>query len=203
MVTEDAPPLQTIQQGEVQGVVTKKVRSVLNKAGLNAQIKAYPWARSYHLATHRNNTLIYPLARTPEREGKFIWLGKVAVLELVFVRLADNHKMKMKTMTDARHFIIGASRDDMTHEVLLEHGFDNQQHLLVESNISRLLDLLYARKIDSFVADLAYLKILAVSKGKDASQLVSAYPFPVRPDYYLAASLSSDPEIVKALKAAF
>lgn len=122
VVTEVTPPLQSIEGEQVTGETTTTVRNILQQLQLQADFYAYPWARSYKLALERPNTLIYPLARTPEREGDFIWLQKILSLELQFVAL-KHQGLTLNKLAEAKAYVTGVSRGDLTHQTLLIPSF--------------------------------------------------------------------------------
>src|SRR5690606_13549359 len=101
VVTEVSPPHQTLEQGKVKGVSTELVQAILNEANIPAEIAIYPWARAYHIAVNQPDTLIYTMARTPEREHKFHWIGPVASYNFSFIAL-DNPPFELHTLEDAR-----------------------------------------------------------------------------------------------------
>ncbi|MBU2280226.1 MAG: transporter substrate-binding domain-containing protein, partial [Gammaproteobacteria bacterium] len=78
VVLEVSPPHQTYENGKVAGLTTAVVEQMLQQAGLTPQYEVYPWARAFRLAAGTPNVMIYNIARTPEREAQFEWIGKVA-----------------------------------------------------------------------------------------------------------------------------
>ena len=203
MVTEDAPPLQFVVEGEVRGVTTELVREVLKQAQINAQFEIYPWARAYDQALKRKNTLLYSTIRTPERESLFHWIGKLGRFNLGFVMLKQNTDITINSTRDARRYVIGAMRDDYTHRYLLGNGFDNDS-LIIRSSLPELLDLFYKGLIDSFLVDTNLVCDLATQLGYECDQMGVAYTVPeLSVDVYLAANKDSNGDDVKALRGAF
>ncbi len=79
VVTEPWPPYNTFSNDDTaDGAHALIVQRALALSGLQAQTGVYPWARAMALAQSRPNTLLFSLARTPERENKFIWIGKLS-----------------------------------------------------------------------------------------------------------------------------
>src|SRR4051812_45430465 len=61
-----------VVDGKVVGPVVDVVEASLKHARVDAiTVDAYPWARAYLLALREPNTVIFPIARTPERETQF------------------------------------------------------------------------------------------------------------------------------------
>lgn len=75
VVTEHLPPFQIDTPTKILGFATEIVSTALSSTPYTFKISIYPWARSYNMALNKKNTCIYSMARTPERENKFIWVN--------------------------------------------------------------------------------------------------------------------------------
>ena len=85
VVTVLMPPYQTqLPNGSIGGSATEIVKSMFEVTGDKPIIQAFPWARTYKLASSEPNTLIYSIARTPEREKKFNWVGNMEEEKIFF-----------------------------------------------------------------------------------------------------------------------
>lgn len=202
-VTEDAPPLQYMVNGEVRGVSTRLVRDVLTQAGIVARFDVYPWARAMDIALKRKNTLLFSTIRTPEREQQLQWIGKLGRFHLSFLALASNTTVNIGAAPEAKSYVIGAMRDDYTHAYLLAQGFTDD-HLVVRSSLQELLDLLYKGRIDAFLIDRYLVCDLAKQYGFDCAQMKVVYEVPeLSVDVYLAANKDSDRADIEKLVQAF
>ena len=139
-VTEDTS-YSYLQDGKVAGPASQVVRAMLQRAGLSDySLALYPWARAYDMALHQPDVLIYLIARTPEREPLFKWLGEVTRIEYHFYKLRGQPDIQVRTLADAKHYSIGVLREDVRHQYLQAEGFtklvvaahnrDNFRHLL-------------------------------------------------------------------------
>jgi polar amino acid transport system substrate-binding protein len=201
VVTENAPPLQYIENGKVAGVTTEIIRATLKHAGIESDINVYPWARAFKQSQMKPNTLIYPLIRTPDREEKFIWLGEILTLKLGFVRLSKNTHIKVTSLKDAHQYQIGVMRFDFTQDFLDKNNFKVNQNYIIAKDIPQLLKLLYADKIDMFIADFELLQIMAISEGYDETKITSEFLLPDQTvSLHFAANINSDKKIINRLK---
>lgn len=201
VVTDEAAPLQYISNGKVSGKTTRVVEAALKLAKIDADIKIYPWARSITIAKNEPNTLIYPLIRSAEREKSFQWIGEILEFKLAFVALKSNTVVQLNDINDVKGLRLAAMRNDYTHNFLVRSGFKENIDFKVFSEFTQLLKLLYADKIDTFIADLDLLKETATNLGYDDAQLIEAHVIPNQQmSVYLAANNQTDPEIVNALK---
>lgn len=78
VVTENLAPYNMVEGGQITGLSTEIVKAVLNNVGVSPRIEVLPWARAYDLALHSDSVLIYSIARTPQREHLFKWVGAIA-----------------------------------------------------------------------------------------------------------------------------
>jgi len=142
IVTENYPPYNYEENGEVKGVSTEIVRAVLKETGLNIKITVYPWARAYRMALEEPGTLIYSIARTPERENKFKWVGVIAPADQILLSLTERTDIKLNSLNDIRKYRVGTVRDDVIEHHLLNNGFKIGENIdqcsSYDSNIKKL-----------------------------------------------------------------
>ena len=202
-VTENAPPLQYMLDGDIKGVSTQLVRDVLEEAELSATFDMYPWARAMDVAMKRPNTLLFSTIRNSERESQFHWIGKLGRFQLGFVGLKTNLSLEIRQIEDATQYVIGAMRDDYTHQFLLGNGF-TADSLIVRSSLQELMDLLYKGRIDAFIIDRHLVCDLAQMYTFDCEQLHMVYNIEaLSVDVYLAANKDSSSAEIKRLQKAF
>lgn len=122
VVTEELPPYNMTQNGVITGMSTEIVQAVFKEVGETAHIQAMPWARAYDLALNESNVLIYSIARTPEREGLFNWVGAIAPTRWFIYSLA-NRPVKLNSLEDAHGHQIATVNKDVGEQYLTAHGF--------------------------------------------------------------------------------
>ncbi|STQ89159.1 substrate-binding periplasmic protein [Iodobacter fluviatilis] len=113
-----------IKDGKVSGPATEIIELTLKNAGLtDYSINIYPWARSYDIALKKTNVLIYLIARTPNRETEFKWVGELFKSRCFLIGLKDKTKISINKLEDAKRYSIGVVRDDVRQQYLQEKGF--------------------------------------------------------------------------------
>lgn len=198
VVTEDIAPYSYREDGEVKGMSTEVVEAVLEGAGYRAKIEVLPWARSFHLAQTRPNTLLYSVIRTPEREEMFAWIGAVAPYRVSLYKLADNDAIALTTLDEAKPYRVGVYLADAKHDYLTNRGFQNLDP--VESDVFNLRKLLLGR-IDLMAIDDAALGQLLKSEGVEPTRLQRAVSIPeLSGETYLAINKTSDADLITALQ---
>lgn len=122
IVTEELPPYNMTQDGRITGMSTEVVQAVLKEVGISAPIQSMPWARAYDMALNSENTLIYSITRTPQREKLFKWVGDIAPVHwYLFARYGSN--IHLASLDDARKYQITAVKEDAGEQYLLSRGF--------------------------------------------------------------------------------
>jgi len=124
IVTEDFPPFNYQQDGIAKGLSSEVVQAVIKEAKLDARIVFYPWARAYMLALHQKNHLIYSIARIPERENLFHWVGAISPYKTSFYKLKARTYINVTNLEDAKNYLIGVSLADVITIYLQEKGFE-------------------------------------------------------------------------------
>ncbi|WP_416306848.1 substrate-binding periplasmic protein [Neptunicella sp. SCSIO 80796] len=201
VVTEVSPPHQTFEQGRIGGASTELVRTILDQAGIDAEISIYPWARAYHIAVSQPDTLIYNIARTPEREHKFRWICPIASYNFGFIALA-NADFQIHSLSDAKQHITAVQRGDFSAQWLQQNGFTEMQHLLFTPGIEQSWQLLRNGKVDLIIDDPATIDAMLV-KYPDTKVKILYYIDSLRQKTWLAANIDTDQSTLDKLADAF
>jgi len=206
VITEEFPPYQYSDHGEVSGMSTEVVKAALAEAGISAPIAIMPWARAYKMALEDKNVLIFSLARTKEREALFKWIGQVNEAENYVYARADRG-LTISSLEDARQYVTGTVVGDIRESYFLDHGFtlnkDIQSVRQHEQNYAKLR----AGRIDLWPTSSTVMAYIVRKAGDDPTSAVT----PVwRIDDlhvgysgdFLAASLSTPDSLVEKLRIA-
>ena len=200
IVTELSPPHQTLENGEVAGISTSIVKAVLQQAGLDASIEVYPWARAYYIASNTPNVLIYNIARTPERETEFHWIGPVASYRLGLARLAERTDLNPSRPEQLQNYSVAAQRDDFAVEVLASYGLKAGRDIQLAADILESWRLLLNGKVDYVIDDAMAIPYteqqLKLPEGTVRFVLAIKE---LEQQTYLAASKNTDPALLQKL----
>jgi len=173
VLAEDNLPFSYRQDGAIQGYCTDSVRATLAAARLPYQVDIQPWARIYTTTLARPGTLMYPVARTPERENKFKWIGPLVSNRIALFRKKGRGDVVVHSLDDARRYRIGVVNMDFREEYLRRKGFADggDKTLMVVSSSDLLLPMLQAGRIDLVPLGLAK----CAPHGLDCSQIEPVY----------------------------
>lgn len=200
--TEDSPPYQFQAEGKVAGLATKRVRAIVDHAGLNAEVKLYPWARAMKYVKSSARGLIYSIAKSPEREGEFHWIAPVARFELALVALSDRDNLVVPSWEDLVSYSFAAQRGDIAYQWLQKQGVAEAQ-ILSCADISCSWQQLLHGTVDFIIEDPSLIATTASSLGVEEHHVRVVKLIPeLSLDAYLAANKRMDGNTIEKLRQA-
>lgn len=196
----DFRPYAYEDQGRAAGSATRRVHEILEAAGETAVIEIYPWARAYHNARSTPGALLYPVARTPEREHEFKWLGELLDYDVRLWRLAERRDIAPSSLAEAAGLAIGGMPADVKTRHLQAQGLA----VSLQSSEDVLLTMLVAGRLDLVPADRISFLQRVQRMGLKPERFLPALPMPeISRPLYLAINRDADPALVAKLTAAF
>lgn len=201
VVTENTPN-SYLQNGRVAGPATDIVEQTLKRAGLNDyRIDLYPWARAQDLALREPFVLIYLIARTPERENRFRWIGEIKRSRYFLYALQNRTDIHVAQLDDARNWSIGVVRDDVRQQALMKRGFSR---LAVSAQPLENFRKLLFRQVDLVVLTEGEAKGLCAETRPDCAGLARLLPLDdIAVELYMAYSLATPEDIAARTRTAF
>ncbi|WP_295856865.1 transporter substrate-binding domain-containing protein [uncultured Xylophilus sp.] len=200
-VTESTP-ISYQQDGRVAGTATAVVERTLKQAGFaDVRLAVYPWARAYAQAQEEPHVLIYPIARTPEREARFQWVGELMRREVRLYALAGRPELRTASLADARRLTIGVVRDDVRHQYLQQQGFPR---LVVSAEPGDSFRKLLARQVDAVPLADSVAQVQCAQAGSRCPGLVRLLTLDgIATGVWLAYSPQTPAPVVERTRAAF
>ncbi|WP_017901821.1 substrate-binding periplasmic protein [Pseudomonas asplenii] len=190
----DAPPLTFVDDSNGHGIVGDIVVQAIARTGRTTHIEALPWARAQRHVSDRQDLLIAPLTRTPEREDRFTWIAPVMSMDRAFFSLDK----PVTSFEQARqtYRVIGVGLGSAQEEILRAQGFDNDQiyPLTIGDNPAQMLLM---GRIDAWfngVPESRYIWPKLSERKLYMSPVMSSA------DVYLACSKQCSAELVKGLR---
>lgn len=200
-VVTEAGSLQYAGENQVEGVATDLVRAVLSEAKISGHIRIYPWPRAYELAKTTPNTLIYSMARTPQREKYFKWIGEILPLDYQFFRLKSNTLINPTTLEQARQFNVGVINNGAIHNFLKRKEFN---HITVLSNTTAHIKMFMSQRVDLIIANASRLQSLCKNTLLDCELIEPIIPIPeISSGLYMALSKSTNDDVHHRLVTAY
>ncbi|MFT5388288.1 MAG: polar amino acid transport system substrate-binding protein [Candidatus Omnitrophota bacterium] len=205
VVSEIYPPYQRLDdKGELRGWSADKVKLIFDHASIEYNVKTYPWARAYQLALIQQNTFIYSLLRTDEREALFRWIAPLCAIEFSFYRLKVRPDIKLNSISDAKNYLIAAQKGQASAEYLLSLGFESNKNLSVSYNNDNFIKMLIHGRVELIVLSLPHFQSLASINPSYADQIEAVFSMAyLNEDLYLASSLNTSTVLVEKLRNAY
>ncbi|MBN1166477.1 MAG: transporter substrate-binding domain-containing protein [Methanospirillaceae archaeon] len=125
-LTEEFPPFQFAKDGVVTGLTTDILHAIGEEAGFlitDADISLVPLQEGLSTVRETPGTVIFSVAKTPEREDLYRWVGPFTSYDIVLYAKRSN-PVTIKEAEDLRSYTIGAVTGDVSGEMLLDLGMD-------------------------------------------------------------------------------
>lgn len=194
IITEDAPPFNYKNRGQITGLSTDLVREITRRLGEQHSIEIMTWTKGYQLALSEPNLMLYSTTRTPEREKLFQWVGPVATESWIFYA-KKGRKFDIKNLDDCKKVgSIGVYKDDVRESYLKQQGFKNLSS--VNDNSGNLMRIIYGQ-IDLWLSDRYEAYQMAHNAGLPRDALEPVFTVSAENSLYLAFSLKTPSETVK------
>ncbi|WP_168204122.1 substrate-binding periplasmic protein [Aliikangiella coralliicola] len=202
IVTEILPPYQYVGKNEqLDGYAVDVVNTLIQRLNIKIKVEVYPWARAYNYALHKPNVLIFSMARTPLREDKFVWIGKLHHENYSFYSLASGRAVDKANLNEIKPYTIAVTRGTALEQFLSKKNFE---YLEKTNNMKHAIKMLYKKRVDLIFGDDFIVKLLTKEMNYDFEQMKAVFKVPeINADLYIAMSKHSDTKLVERVRKAF
>ncbi|MHC8316672.1 substrate-binding periplasmic protein [Pseudomonas sp. LB3P31] len=147
LLTENFPPYNMAKNGKnfaqdenINGIATDIVREMFKRADITYSLTLrFPWERVYKLALEKPGYGVFVMARLPDRENLFKWVGPIGPDDWIMLAKADS-KISLETLDEARKYRIGAYKGDAIAETLTKQGLKPIVVLRDQDNAKKLIN---------------------------------------------------------------
>lgn len=202
IMTEEYPPYNLTENGELKGLSVEILDLMLDKVGSKQQtskdVKVLPWARSYSLVQLKKNTMLFSMFRTEQREKLFKWVGPIDSSITALIAKKDK-KIKINSVEDIKKYKIGTVKDDVGELALKELGIMNTDSISGTNAIEKSIRKLDRGRIDlfSYMYEPKSWKI----DGFEPKNYENVYTLQKK-DLYYAFHKETDDKVIQTLQAA-
>ncbi|TWI54803.1 polar amino acid transport system substrate-binding protein [Pseudomonas duriflava] len=176
IVTEELPPYNMTRQGQITGFSTEVIQAVLSRIGMQGHFQSMPWARAYDIALSNENVLIYSIARIPEREQRFKWVGVIAPSRWGLFSLKSRN-LSFTQLNDAQRYQIATVNGDVGQQYLQSKGFEMGRNLQSSNTHEQNYLKLRSGRVDLWIANEVMARYLVRQGGEDPAKVIeSVYP---------------------------
>ncbi|EJM73351.1 substrate-binding periplasmic protein [Pseudomonas sp. GM55] len=202
LLTENFPPYNMAKNGKnfaqdenINGIATDIVREIFKRAEINYSLTLrFPWERIYKLTLEKPGYGVFVMARLPDREKLFKWVGPIGPDDWIMLAKADS-KITLETLNDARKYKIGAYKGDAIAETLAKQGLNPIVVLRDQDNAKKLVN----GQIDLWATGDPAGRYLARQEGVSGLKTVLRFN---SAELYLALNKDVSDETVAKLQAA-
>ena len=147
LLTENFPPYNMAKNGKnfaqgenINGIATDIVREMFKRADITYSLTLrFPWERVYKLALEKPGYGVFVMARLPDRENLFKWVGPIGPDDWIMLAKADS-KISLETLEQASQYRIGAYKGDAIAETLTKQGLKPILVLRDQDNAKKLVN---------------------------------------------------------------
>ncbi len=144
VLTEEWPPMSYTLEGRPTGMAVEIVNEVLRRAGRDEVIEFVPWSRGYKLVTEVPNVILFPMARSPERERLVTMIGPLfEVRTELYQRRGDHWSGRLQEAKTKG--VVGAYRASYAEASARREGFRN---LSLAASPDRSARMLLSGRVD-------------------------------------------------------
>lgn len=202
LLTENFPPYNMAKNGKnfaqdenINGIATDIVREIFKRADISYSLTLrFPWERIYKLTLEKPGYGVFVMARLPDREKLFKWVGPIGPDDWIMLAKADS-KITLETLDDARKYKIGAYKGDAIAETLTKQGLNPVVVLRDQDNAKKLVN----GQIDLWATGDPAGRYLARQDGVTGLKTVLRFN---SAELYLALNKDVPDEVVAKLQAA-
>ena len=201
-LTEEFPPLNFEADGRLKGVAIDLLDAVFTRLNIRltrADIQLVPWPGAYQAGLANNTTVVFSMARMPEREELFRWAGPFVTGDIVLFG-PRSRNITIATPADMNNYRIGVIANTSSIPLLLAQGIDDEQLVLGES-ATVLIEQLERGEIDLWsTGELSgqYLINKHAARPEDIDRVYTIHTN----EYYFAFSRDTPDTLVNAFQQA-
>ena len=202
LLTENFPPYNMAKNGKnfaqdenINGIAVDIVREICKRANVTYSLTLrFPWERIYKLALEKPGYGVFVMARLPDREKLFKWVGPLGPDDWVMLAKADS-KIVLESLEQARKYKIGAYKGDAIAQTLSKQGMAPIVVLRDQDNAKKLVN----GQIDLWATGDPAGRYLARQEGVTGLKTVLRFN---SAELYLALNKDVPDEVVARLQAA-
>ena len=202
LLTENFPPYNMAMNGKnfaqdenINGIAVDIVREIFKRADISYSLTLrFPWERIYKLALENPGYGVFVMARLPEREKLFKWVGPIGPDDWIMLAKTDS-KITLDSLEQARKYRIGAYKGDAIAETLAKQGLNPIVVLRDQDNARKLIN----GQIDLWATGDPAGRYLARQEGVNDLKTVLRFN---SAELYLALNKDVPDDVVARLQAA-
>ena len=199
--TEELAPVHYTENGKFIGIATEVVQAIFQEADLRADIRSYPWKRTYQNALQNKDAFVYTINRTPEREDLFQWIGPILPKRTYLYRLKSRGDIEVAGVEDLKKYTTAVILGYALTGELEDQGLRANIELIVTRNKKAQMEVFLKGRADLITGNEYTLARAMQDAGRSMADVVPVLLMSEN-GYYLAANRQVSLELVERLRLA-
>ena len=202
LYTEDIPPFQIVDRNQTMtgGLAHVVVEELLERSEYQAKVIPLPWARAYKKTLNEPNTLLYSIARSPQRESAFAWIGKISHVRYYFYGKPNKSDYVNLAAEDVRNLNVVVVRKSIEYDLLKQFGFIVDKNLFLADSYPSAFKMVMLGRVDAIYSNQMTISGITEYLNEVTPSLVPIYTLNQSLDLYIAANKDSDEALLNHLK---
>jgi len=199
--TEDYAPGNFKSRSKLVGISVDTLKLIWQTLGVAEQpVSVVPWARGYRTVLNSENTMLFSMARTVEREDKFKWVGPIFSSTHVLVA-KSSRDFSVEKLEQLFQFRAAALRNDIAEVSIRNMGFPSR-NLVQVADLKQAYFMLRSDRVDMMVVSVHGLSHILnkYQESMDKYQLIWQIN---RVDNYFAFHRDTPEPLIQAFQQAF
>jgi polar amino acid transport system substrate-binding protein len=147
-ITEEAPPQNYRENGELKGLAVDLLKEMWKKAGMSPKkIQVLPWSEGYKRALNTPDTVLFSMTRLEEREQLFKWVGPIRTPRFILLARVKDH-ISLASIIDAGKYRIGTVKNDASELLILSRNVVKSDALNRSPDLKTAIERLRSGKVD-------------------------------------------------------
>ncbi|MDE1464271.1 substrate-binding periplasmic protein [Spartinivicinus poritis] len=200
-ITEDYPPHNFVENGELQGVAVdlliealKAIKCPIDKR----RITVLPWTRGYNMALNKPGIVLFGMSRLNEREHLFKWAGPYIKARVSLIAKKSS-KIKIHNINELNNFTIGVVKDDAGERQVKSVGVKPVNLKYGNNHPETLAKMLVLDRFDLWAYEINVANWMFTKSGYNTDDFEVVYSFQSIPAFY-AFNKNTPDFIVKMLQ---
>lgn len=193
------PPYNFKKDGKIVGISTELIEMALKDAGIQYEFSIYPFKRALYTVQRTPDTMLYTVARIPQREEMFAWIGPLHPRKVYLYKLKHRTDIHISTVEDIKKYHTGVLSGGSVEQLFISNGFPEGSYDLVNKSV-QLLKMLVAERIDLIPGDPLDLAYQMKGLGYDYSMIEIAFFLADEGGYYMIANKDTSDKILKTIQ---
>lgn len=199
--TVDYPPFQVLHSQHARtGFSIELMELAASLSDLDLVYVDMPWARAQRVVEKEPGSLIFTLAKTPERAQRYLWIDNIYQVNDGLYALASRQDIQINSIDDVYNYSIALPVGDASLQKLGIFPHHDELLFMVNSQDHAINMLLLGRADLNHNNDVGFYT--AIDKMKLPRKMFKAVYITSQSEMGVATSRQTDPKLVKTLRVA-